>query len=101
MPLVQAQATTPDDHMTTQLRLAFKLPAMVVAIALATGGCLGIAAYFAGNSIVSAQADNRLTAAAANARTALDAYLDEVSEDLSLFAGRAEIAAAIDKRAPR
>ena len=96
MPLVQAQATTPDDHMTTQLRLAFKLPAMVVAIALATGGCLGIAAYFAGNSIVSAQADNRLTAAAANARTALDAYLDEVSEDLSLFAGRAEIAAAID-----
>jgi len=79
-----------------QLKLAFKLPAMVVIIALATGACLGLAAYFAGNAIVSQQAEQRLTAAASNAGSALSAYLKEVSEDLTLFAGRAEIAANID-----
>jgi methyl-accepting chemotaxis protein len=80
----------------TQLKLAFKLPAMVVAIALATGTSLGLAAYFAGNAIVTAQAEQRLSAAAVNARSALESYLSEVAEDLTLFAGRAEIAADID-----
>jgi methyl-accepting chemotaxis protein len=82
--------------MTAQLKLAFKLPAMVVAIALVTGASLALAAYFTGNAIVTSQAEQRLTAAAANARATLEAYLDEVAEDLTLFAGRAEIAADID-----
>ena len=34
----------------TQLKLAFKLPAMVVAIALVTGASLALAAYFAGKA---------------------------------------------------
>jgi len=80
----------------TQLKLAFKLPAMVVAIALVTGASLAMAAYFASSTIVTSQAEQRLTAAAANARSALDAYLNEVAEDLTLFAGRSEIAADID-----
>ncbi|QDZ11806.1 methyl-accepting chemotaxis protein [Devosia ginsengisoli] len=82
--------------MTTQLKLAFKLPAMVVAIALVTGASLALAAYAVSSSIVNNQAEQRLTAAAANARSSLDAYLNEVAEDLTLFAGRSEIAAAID-----
>ncbi|MBE0581190.1 methyl-accepting chemotaxis protein [Devosia sp.] len=82
--------------MTTQLKLAFKLPAMVVAIALVTGASLALAGYFASNSIVTSQAEQRLTAAAANARSTLEAYLSEVAEDLTLFAGRSEIAADID-----
>ena len=82
--------------MTTQLKLAFKLPAMVVAIALVTGASLALAAYAVSSSIVNSQAEQRLTAAAANARSALDAYLNEVAEDLTLFAGRSEIAADID-----
>ncbi len=80
----------------TQLKLAFKLPAMVVAIALVTGASLALAAYFAGNAIVTGQAEQRLAAAAANARSTLEAYLGEVAEDLTVFAGRAEIAANID-----
>jgi methyl-accepting chemotaxis protein len=82
--------------MTAQLKLAFKLPAMVVAIALVTGASLALAAYFTSNAIVTNQAEQRLTAAAANARATLEAYLNEVAEDLTLFAGRAEIAADID-----
>ncbi|KRA44778.1 methyl-accepting chemotaxis protein [Devosia sp. Root635] len=82
--------------MTTQLKLAFKLPAMVVAIALVTGASLALAGYVASSAIVENQAEQRLTAAAANARSALDAYLSEVAEDLTLFAGRSEIAAGID-----
>jgi methyl-accepting chemotaxis protein len=80
----------------TQLKLAFKLPAMVVAIALVTGASLALAAYLAGNAIVTSQAEQRLAAAAANARSTLEAYLAEVAEDLTVFAGRAEIAANID-----
>ena len=79
-----------------QLKLAFKLPAMVVIIALASGVSLGLAAYFAGNAIVTQQAEQRLTAAASNATSALGAYLQDVAGDLTLFAGRAEIAANID-----
>ena len=92
-----SSATTPEvPQMTTQLKLAFKLPAMVVAIALVTGASLALAAYVASNGIVTSQAEQRLTAAAANARSALDAYLRGVAEDLTLFAGRSEIAAGID-----
>jgi len=79
-----------------QLKLAFKLPAMVIIIALATGACLGLAAYLAGNAIVTQQAQQRLTAAAANANSALSAYFEDVAADLTLFAGRSEIAASID-----
>jgi methyl-accepting chemotaxis protein len=82
--------------MTNQLKLAFKLPAMVVAIALVTGASLAVAAYVASSSIVTSQAEQRLTAAAANARATVEAYLNEVAEDLTLFAGRSEIAANID-----
>ena len=82
--------------MTTQLKLAFKLPAMVVAIALVTGASLALAGYVASASIVNSQAEQRLASAATNARSALEAYLSEVAEDLTLFAGRAEIAADID-----
>ena len=82
--------------MTTQLKLAFKLPAMVVAIALITGASLALAAYVASSSIVNSQAEQRLTAATANARSSLEAYLQGVAEDLTLFAGRSEIAADID-----
>ncbi|UJW84074.1 methyl-accepting chemotaxis protein [Devosia sp. SL43] len=80
----------------SQLKLAFKLPAMVVAIALATGASLGLAAYLVSNATVTAQAEHRLTAAASNAKSSLEAYLNEVAEDLTLFAGRAEIGGAID-----
>jgi methyl-accepting chemotaxis protein len=80
----------------SQLKLAFKLPAMVVAIALATGASLGIAAYLVSNATVTAQAEQRLNAAASNAKSSLEAYLNEVAEDLTLFAGRAEIGGAID-----
>ena len=82
--------------MAAQLKLAFKLPAMVVAIALVTGASLAVAAYFVGNAIVTDQAEQRLTSVAANTSAALEAYLDTVAEDLTLFAGRAEIAASID-----
>ena len=82
--------------MSSQLKLAFKLPAMVVAIAMVTGASLAICAYFVSDSIVTSQAEQRLAAAAANARTSLNAYLSEVAEDLTLFAGRSEIAANID-----
>jgi methyl-accepting chemotaxis protein len=79
-----------------KLRLAFKLPALITAIALATGVSLGLAAFVAADRIVTSQAEQRLTAATQNAQSALDAYLKEVSEDLAVFAGRSEIAAAID-----
>ncbi len=82
--------------MSAQLKLAFKLPAMVVAVALVTGASLALAGYFTSNAIVTSQAEQRLSAAAANARSMLEAYLNEVAEDLTLFAGRAEIAADID-----
>src|SRR5690554_1379850 len=82
--------------MKTQLKLAFKLPAMVVAIALVTGASLALAAYLASNIIVTNQAEQRLGAAAANGQAALNAYLNEVAEDLTVFSGRAEIAASID-----
>ena len=82
--------------MTSQLKLAFKLPAMVVAIALVTGASLALAAYFISNAIVTSQAEQRLTAASANARSTIEVYLSEVAEDLTLFAGRSEIAASID-----
>ena len=82
--------------MANQLKLAFKLPAMVVAIALVTGASLALSAYFASSAIVNSQAEQRLTSAAANAKTALEAYLQEMAEDLTLFAGRSEIAASID-----
>src|SRR5690606_25117290 len=57
---------------------------------------LAVAAFFAGTSIVTGQTEQRLSSAASNAHTALDAYLHEVSADLSLFAARSEVAAAID-----
>jgi methyl-accepting chemotaxis protein len=76
--------------------LATKLPAMVVSIALVTGASLALGAYFASNAIVTSQAEQRLTSGAANATAALDAYLSEIENDLTLFAGRADIGAAID-----
>ena len=94
--LARQQCHNPEVSSMIQLKLAFKLPAMVVAIALVTGASLALAAYVVSSSIVNSQAEQRLTAAAANARSALDAYLNEVAEDLTLFAGRAEIAADID-----
>ena len=81
--------------MPNQLKLAFKLPAMVVAIALVTGASLAGAAYLVSSSIVNDQAEQRLSAAAANARSALDTYLHEVADDLTLFAGRRQTAASI------
>jgi methyl-accepting chemotaxis protein len=80
----------------SQFKLAFKLPAMVVAIALVTGASLALAAYVASNAIVTSQAEQRLNAVASNAKTSLEAYLTEVAEDLTLFAGRSEISASID-----
>src|SRR5690606_30792297 len=80
----------------TKLKLAFKLPAIVVGLVLLSGASLAVAAFFAGTSIVTGQTEQRLSSAASNAHTALDAYLHEVSADLSLFAARSEVAAAID-----
>jgi len=79
-----------------QLKLAFKLPAMVVVIALVTGVSLALAAYFVASDIVRMQTEQRLTGAAANSAAALEAYLTEVAEDLTVFAGRDEISASID-----
>ncbi len=53
------------------MRLSLKLPAMVVAIALVAGLGVGGAAYMVGDGIVNEQAQQRLTSAAANARSAL------------------------------
>jgi methyl-accepting chemotaxis protein len=78
-----------------QFKLAFKLPAMVVSIAMVTGISLGVAAYFSSDVIVTEQAEERLTAGAENANAALQAYLDEVAGDLTLFAGRKDISAAL------
>ena len=82
--------------MNNQLKLAFKLPAMVVIITLVTGVSLALAAYFVASEIVRTQAEQRLSGAAANSATALQAYLSEVAEDLTVFAGRDEISASID-----
>jgi methyl-accepting chemotaxis protein len=81
--------------MKTQLKLAFKLPALVVAVALVTGASLTVAGYVASNLIVTHEAEERLGATAANAQAALADYLALVAQDLTVFAGRSEVAAAI------
>ncbi|MCP8884890.1 methyl-accepting chemotaxis protein [Devosia sp. XJ19-1] len=77
------------------MKLSLRLPIMVVGIAMATGASLGVAAYLSGDSIVTQQAELRLGAAAENATAALDAYLSEVRQDLTLFANRSDVAAAL------
>ncbi|WP_338722497.1 methyl-accepting chemotaxis protein [Devosia sp. XK-2] len=77
------------------MKLSLRLPILVVGIAVATGAGLGLAAYFSGDAIVTSQAEQRLNSAADNATAALDAYLSEVRQDLTLFAGRKDVAAAI------
>ena len=96
MPCQRQQCHNSGSPMKTQLRLAFKLPAMVVIIALMTGASLAVAAFVASNAIVTGQAEQRLNAAAANARSAIEDYLTQVADDLTVFSGRSEIAAAID-----
>jgi methyl-accepting chemotaxis protein len=81
--------------MFSNMKLSLRLPVLVVGIALATGTSLGLAAYFSGDSIVTEQAEQRLGAAADNATAALDAYLSEVRQDLTLFANRSDVAAAL------
>ncbi len=80
---------------TKQIKLALKLPAMVIAIAAITGASLGVAAYFSSDAIVSEQAEERLAAGSENANAALEAYLGEVAEDLTLFAGRKDVSGAL------
>ncbi len=82
-----------------QLKIAFKLPAMVIAIALLAGASVGLAAYFSSSATVTQQAEQRLAAAADNAATALAADLAAVGADLTLFAGRADTVSAIDQLA--
>ena len=81
--------------MFSKMKLSLRLPILVIGIAVATGAGLGIAAYFSGDAIVTDQAEQRLNSAADNATAALDAYLSEVRQDLTLFAGRKDVAAAI------
>ena len=81
--------------MFSKMKLSLRLPILVIGIAVATGAGLGIAAYFSGDAIVTSQAEQRLNSAADNATAALDAYLSEVRQDLTLFAGRKDVAAAI------
>ncbi len=81
--------------MFSQMKLSLRLPVLVVGIAMTTGASLGLAAYFTGDGIVTAQAEQRLGAAAENATAALDAYLSEVRQDLTLFANRSDVAAAL------
>lgn len=81
--------------MHAYLKLAFKLPAMIVAIALLTGSSIAVVAYFVGDRIVTDQAGQRLTSVTANTTDALQAYFKEVAEDLTIFAGRSEITTAI------
>jgi len=81
--------------MFSKMKLSLRLPILVIGIAMATGVGLGVAAYFSGDSIVTDQAQQRLNSAADNATAALDAYLSEVRQDLTLFAGRKDVAAAI------
>jgi methyl-accepting chemotaxis protein len=80
---------------TQQIKLALKLPAMVIGIALVTGASLGVAAYFSSDAIVTEQAEQRLAAGSENANAALEAYLNEVSQDLTLFAGRKDVSGAL------
>ena len=81
--------------MFSKMKLSLRLPILVIGIAVATGAGLGLAAYFSGDAIVTDQAEQRLNSAADNATAALDAYLSEVRQDLTLFAGRKDVAAAI------
>ena len=76
-------------------KLSFRLPILVVGIAMATGVSLGLAAYFSSDAVVTRQAEQRLSGAAENATAALDAYLNEVRQDLTLFANRSDVAAAL------
>ncbi|WP_052715580.1 methyl-accepting chemotaxis protein [Devosia chinhatensis] len=81
--------------MSKQIKLALKLPAMVIGIAVLTGVSLGIAAYISSDAVVTEQAEARLAAGSDNANAALAAYLGEVSEDLTLFAGRKDVSGAL------
>src|SRR5690606_25613512 len=81
--------------LTKQNKHALKLQAMVVGIAMLTGASLGAAAYFSGDAIVTAQAEQRLKAGAENANAALQAYLGEEAQDLTLFAGRKDVSGAL------
>ena len=81
--------------MLSQTKLSFRLPILVVGIAMATGVSLGLAAYFSSDAVVTRQAEQRLSGAAENATAALDAYLNEVRQDLTLFANRSDVAAAL------
>ncbi len=81
--------------MTKQIKLALKLPAMVIGIAITTGIGLGLAAYFSSDAVVSQQAEARLAAGSDNANAALEAYLGEVAQDLTLFAGRKDVSGAL------
>ena len=90
MPKVWGSSTV-----TKQIKLALKLPAMVIGIAVLTGASLGVAAYVSSDAIVTEQAEERLAAGSENANAALEAYLGEVAEDLTLFAGRKDVSGAL------
>jgi len=83
--------------MTAQLKLAFKLPAMGMILALFTGAGLVLAATLVGNGLLADAAGQRLHAAAGNARAGLERYFGGVADDLTLFAGRQDIASAIGR----
>jgi len=82
--------------MLSRLKLAFKLPAMVVLIALLTGLSVTIVGFLIGDRTVREQAEQRLTSVSTNTAATLESYFTEVAEDLQVFAGRAEIGASID-----
>ncbi|WP_323015088.1 methyl-accepting chemotaxis protein [Devosia sp.] len=83
--------------MTAQLKLAFKLPAMGMILALFTGAGLVLAATLVGNGLLADAAQERLHAAADNARNGLERYFEGLGDDLTLLAGRRDIASAIGR----
>ena len=78
-----------------QLKLSFKLPAVIMGVALAGIAAVGGVAYLAGQGLVEQQAQQRLSAVAVAAQVDLAAALDRAGLDLTLLAGRSDTALAI------
>ena len=80
-----------------QLKLSFKLPAVIMGVAVAGVVAVGSVAYLAGQGLVEQQTQQRLTAAATAAQADLTRTLDQAGLDLTLLAARGDTALAISQ----
>lgn len=77
------------------LKIAHKLPLVVIGAALVVGLCVGAAGYFIGLQTVGAQSRQALEASLASGVQRVTAYFESAESDLRLFAGRKDTADAI------